>query len=113
MGDAEIVRAEGRPVEEVPAAAVERRDPWRKWMWWALGLLLAAQFYYFQEMFAAFLIFTVLFVIAAVFLGIVYLAGLAGEVGFSAAEPIARRGLAVADEVRKRTFRRPHSAPAP
>jgi hypothetical protein len=107
------MKAELSSSEEVPAASAVQRDPWRKWMWLALGLLVAAQIYYFQEMFAALLIFTVLFAFVAAIVGLVYLLGSAGEAGIVAAEPAARHGLAVAGAISRKTFHRQHSTPAP
>jgi hypothetical protein len=107
------VKSEENSEEAVSSTSVSRRDPWRKWLWLALGLFVAGQIYFFQELFAALLIFTILFMIVSVFVGLAYLVGRAGEAGISAAEPVARRGLAAAEAVSKKTFHRPHSTPAP
>jgi hypothetical protein len=95
----------------VPAA--KRADPWRKWLWAFLIAVLILQTYYVREMLAALALFTVLFVIGAIFAGVVYLLGRAGETTISLAEPVARRGLTMAEEFSKRASRRPRSAPAP
>jgi hypothetical protein len=107
------VKSEANYAQEDPTPVVARRDRWRKWMWLALGLVVVSQIYFFQELFAALIIFTLVFVIVAVIAGIAYLVGRAGEAGISAAEPAALRGLAVAEAVSKKTFHRPHSTPVP
>ena len=96
-----------------PPTAEPRRKRWSKWLWLAAGAFLVFQFYYVQEMLAILVIFAALFVVFAIIAGIVYAVGRAGESTISAAEPVARRGLELAEEVSKKTFRRPRSAPAP
>jgi hypothetical protein len=93
--------------------AVKRADPWRKWLWAFLIAVFILQTYYVREMLAALAVFTVLFVIGAIFAGVVYLLGRAGETTISLAEPVARRGLTMAEEFSKKASRRPRSAPAP
>lgn len=100
-------------LQEVERNRKSRRDPWRKWGWWALAIAVAVNFYYFQEMLAALLIFTVLFVIAAAIGAAIYFVGRVGEAGITLAEPAARRGIVAAEEFSKKTFHRQHSAPAP
>jgi hypothetical protein len=90
-----------------------RRDPWRKALWWLLAAAFLFQAYYVREMLAALVIFTILFVIGAIIAGAIYLVGRAGETTVTLAEPVARRGVALAEELRQKAFRRPHSAPAP
>jgi hypothetical protein len=90
-----------------------RSDPWRKALWCLLAAALLFQAYYVQEMLAALVIFTILFVIGAIITGAIYLLGRAGETTVTLAEPVARRGVAFAEELRQKAFRRPHSAPAP
>lgn len=90
-----------------------RSDPWRKALWFLLAAALLFQAYYVQEMLAALVIFTILFVIGAIITGAIYLLGRAGETTVTLAEPVARRGVAFAEELRQKAFRRPHSAPAP
>lgn len=112
------VAAESRAVSEVvsekPAAGGKHRsDPWRKALWYILGAAFVFQAYYVREMLAALIIFTFLFVIGAVIAGVVYLLGRAGETTVTLAEPMARKGVAYAEELSKKAFRRPHSAPAP
>jgi hypothetical protein len=90
-----------------------RSDPWRKALWFLLAAVFLFQAYYVREMLAALVIFTILFVICAVIAGVIYLLGRAGETTVAMAEPVARRGVAYAEELRQKAFRRPHSAPAP
>jgi len=71
------------------------------------------QFYYFRELAAALLIFTILFLMFAGIVGAIYLIGRASQKGFSIAEPAARRGLVLAEEISKKTFHRPRSVPVP
>lgn len=90
-----------------------KADPWRKWLWVFLGAVLVGQMYYVREMLAALVLFAVVFVVCGTIAGVVYLLGRAGESTISAAEPLARKGLTYAEEISKKAFRRPHSAPAP
>lgn len=76
----------------------------------ALGVIVW-QFYYFRELAAALLIFTILFLIFATIAGAIYLIGRAGQKGIAIAEPAARRGLVYAEVFSRKTFHRPRSAP--
>jgi hypothetical protein len=84
---------------------------WKKCVCGVLAALLIVQIYFVRELLAALLIFTIFFVIVASFVAVIYLIGRAGEVGIHAAEPVARRGLVLAEDLSKKTFHRPHSAP--
>jgi pheromone shutdown protein TraB len=99
--------------DEANVPAAKRADPWRKWLWAFLIAVFILQTYYVREMLAALAVFTVLFVIGGIFTGVVYLLGRAGETTISLAEPVARRGLTMAEEFSKKASRRPRSAPAP
>ncbi|MGH9593225.1 MAG: hypothetical protein ACRD5L_09045 [Bryobacteraceae bacterium] len=90
-----------------------RWDPFRKFLWIGLAALVVAQVYFVRELIAALVLFTGLFVVLSVIAGVVYLVGRVGESTISMAEPAAKRGLEIAEEVSKKTFRRPRSAPAP
>jgi hypothetical protein len=90
-----------------------RRRSWSKWFWLAAGAFLIFQVYYVREMLAMLVIFAGLFFVVAIIAGIVYALGRAGESTITAAEPVARRGFEMAEEVSRKTFRRPRSAPAP
>jgi len=109
--------AESSPASELirdssPAAAPHKKS-WRKWIWLAVAAFLIFQVYYIREMLAILVIFAGLFFVVAVIAGIVYAVGRAGESTITAAEPVARRGIELAEEVSKKTFRRPRSAPVP
>ena len=106
--------APGEPAadEAAPPAAPCRRR-WTRLLWLAAAAFLIFQFYYIQEMLAVPVIFAGIFIVFAIIAGIVYAVGRAGESTITAAEPVARRGIELAEEVSKKTFRRPRSAPAP
>jgi hypothetical protein len=86
---------------------------WKKLAVIAAAVLVVWQFYYFRELAAALLIFTVLFLIFAAIAGAVYLIGRASQKGFSIAEPAARRGLVFAEAISRKTFHRQRSVPVP
>ena len=77
----------------------------------AVAVAIVSQFYYFRELAAALLIFTIIFLMFAAIVGAIYLVGRASQKGFSIAEPAARRGLVLAEAVSRKTFHRPRSAP--
>jgi hypothetical protein len=77
----------------------------------AVAVAVVSQFYYFRELAAALLIFTILFLMFAAIVGVIYLVGRASQKGYSIAEPAARRGLVLAEAVSRKTFHRPRSAP--
>jgi hypothetical protein len=87
--------------------------PWHVWVLGSLAALLILQVYFVRELLAALILFTVLFLIVALFTAVAYAIGRAGEAGFAFAEPTARRGLEAAEDLSRKTFRRPRSAPAP
>ncbi|HXN63778.1 MAG TPA: hypothetical protein VN862_00485 [Candidatus Acidoferrales bacterium] len=91
----------------------KKEDIWRKWLWRLLVAALILQTYYVREMLAALAVFTILFIVVALVAGIVYVLGRSGEITISLAEPLARRGIALAEDFSKRASRRPRSAPAP
>jgi hypothetical protein len=95
------------------ASERQKEDHWRKWLWRVLVAALILQTYYVREMLAALALFTMLFIVVAVVAGIVYVLGRAGEITILLAEPLARRGIALAEDFSKRASRRPRSAPAP
>jgi hypothetical protein len=100
------------PASELPADSSRRRS-WKKWLLLPAAAFLIFQFYYVQEMLAILVLFAGLFVVVAMIAGIMYAVGRAGETTITAAEPVARRGMEFAEEVSRKTFRRPRSAPAP
>jgi len=105
--------SEAGEVDSVNTALTKRTDPWRKWLWVFLGAVVFLQIYYVQEMLAALAVFVALFAIGAVVMAIVYALGRAGEATISLAEPMAKRGLIIAEEFSKKASRRPRSAPVP
>jgi hypothetical protein len=84
---------------------------WKIWLGVAASVAVVSQFYYFRELAAALLIFTILFLMFAAIVGVIYLVGRASQKGFSIAEPAARRGLVLAEVISRKTFHRPRSAP--
>lgn len=91
----------------------------RKWMWFGLAALAAAQLYYVQEMLAALLLFAILFAAAAMVALILYLVDRAGESALEWAEPrVAHAAKSVRispllEEASKRLHHRPRSQTAP
>lgn len=105
--------SEAGEVDSVETAPTKQSDPWRKWLWVFLAAVLFLQIYYVQEMLAALAVFVALFAVGAVIAAVVYILGRAGEATISLAEPVAKRGLLIAEEFSKKASRRPRSAPAP
>jgi acetyl-CoA carboxylase carboxyltransferase component len=97
--------------QEIPVSPKKRIAAWKKWLSVVVAVGIVSQFYYFREMFAALLIFTILFLMCAAIAGAIYLVGRASQKGFSIAEPAARRGLVLAEVISRKTFHRPRSAP--
>lgn len=100
-------------LEQIPNTGTARWKPWYKWVVGLLAAFLIVQIYYVRELLAALLLFTVLFLVVAIIVAVAYAIGLAGEAGFTYAEPAARHGLEVAEEISRKTFHRPRSAPVP
>jgi hypothetical protein len=84
----------------------------RKWLWFALGAFVALQIYFVQEMVAALMIFTGIFVVCAIIALALYLIDLASRWGLDAAGHQAKRALVAAEEISKKQLRRPRSEPA-
>ena len=91
----------------------------RKWMWIGLLAFVALQIYFVQEMLAALMLFTGVFVIFAIVALVLYLVDRAGQWGLGwagkhsrPAVQLARRGLTTAEEISKKQLRRPRSEPA-
>jgi len=84
----------------------------RKWMWYALGALVALQIYFVQEMLAALILFTGIFIVGALGALVLYLLDRAGRWGLGVAGEQTKRALAVAEEVSRKQLRRPRSEPA-
>jgi hypothetical protein len=96
---------------EIPVSPKKGIAAWKKWLGAVALILIVSQFYYFREMFAALIIFTILFLMFAAIAGALYLIGRISQKGFSIAEPAARRGLVLAEVISRKTFHRPRSAP--
>lgn len=99
--------------QEVSLHRKTRIAAWIKWLGVVPVAAIVWQFYYFRELAVALLIFTILFLIFAAMVGVIYLIGRAGQKGISIAEPAARRGLVLAEEISRKTFHRPRSVPVP
>jgi hypothetical protein len=91
----------------------------RKWMWGGLLALAALQAYFVQELLAALMLFAVGFALIAMAALGLYLADRAGQWGFGwigqhsrPALQLARRGWTLVEEISKKQFHRPRSAPA-
>ena len=84
----------------------------RKWLWIALGALVALQVYFIQEMVAALMIFTGIFVVCAIVALVLYLVDRASRWGLGLAGNQAKRALVAAEEISKKQLRRPRSEPA-
>jgi uncharacterized membrane protein YciS (DUF1049 family) len=84
----------------------------RKWMWIALGALVALQMYFVRELLAALALFTVVFILGAVVALGFYLIDRASRWGLGLAEQQTKRALAAAEEISKKQLHRPRSEPA-
>jgi cytosine/uracil/thiamine/allantoin permease len=91
----------------------------RKWMWAGLAAFVALQIYFVQEMLAALMLFTGVFIIFAIVALVIYLVDRAGQwsIGWAGerarpAMQLARRGLTLAEDLSRKQFRRPRSETA-
>ena len=84
----------------------------RKWLWIALGALVALQVYFVQEMVAALMLFTGIFIVCAIVALVLYLVDRASRWGIGLAGNQAKRALVAAEEISKKQLRRPRSEPA-
>jgi len=91
----------------------------RRWMWIGLGVFVALQMYFVQEMLAALALFTGVFVVLAMIALVLYLIDRAGQwsLGWASehARPVydfSRRVWALAEDVSRKLLRRPRSEPA-
>ncbi len=94
-------------------------DRARKWMWVFLAVLVALQLYFVRELLAALFLFTAGFAVLAGMALVFFLFDQARRLSLAWVEPhtrsamsYARRGLALAEELSKKPFRRPRSEPA-
>ena len=81
-------------------------------MWIALGALVALQIYFVQEMVAALMLFTGIFIVCAIIALVLYLVDRASRWGLGMAGNQAKRALVAAEEISKKQLRRPRSEPA-
>lgn len=89
-------------------------DKSRKWMWWFLAAVVAAQLYFVQELLAAFALFAAGFAVIAVLVSSIYMLQKVWEVSVarlaerrSPAASMARRAAAAMEELGSRPHRRP------
>jgi hypothetical protein len=78
----------------------------------ALVAFVALQIYFVQEMLAALILFTGVFVVFAIIALVLYLVDRAGQWGLGWAGHQARRGLTLAEDISKKQLRRPRSETA-
>jgi len=84
----------------------------RKWLWVAVVAFVALQIYFVQEMVAALVLFTGLFIVCAVIAGVLYMIDRASRWSLGVAEQQAKRALVAAEEISRKQLRRPRSEPA-
>jgi len=89
-------------------------DKSRKWIWWFLAVVVAAQLYFVQELLAAFALFAAGFAVIAVLVSGIYMMQKVWEVGVarmaerrSPAASMAHRAAAAMEELGSRPYRRP------
>lgn len=104
---------------QVLQSDAQSEDKARRWMWGFLISLAALQIYFVQAMLAALFLFALAFVFIAAIAVVFYVANRASQAGLSWFEPyarvaarVARRGYAIAEDISRKTFRRPHSETA-
>ncbi len=88
----------------------------KKWVWGVVAAVIALQIYFVRELFAAELLFALIFAIVLLFAFAFYLVKEAGERGLGMAEswvrvvsPTLRRGFHYLEEISRKPFRRPRS----
>ncbi|MGC1482244.1 MAG: hypothetical protein WA789_00490 [Candidatus Acidiferrum sp.] len=98
---------------------MKTKDSNRKWMWWFLGVVLALQLYFVRELLAAFALFAVGFAAIAFVVMSLYMMQKVWEMGVQRVADsqnpvvdIARRGVNAVEDIARRPFHRPGSAPA-
>lgn len=98
---------------------MKTKDKGRKWMWWFLGIVVALQLYFVQELIAAFALFAIGFAAIASVVGSVYMLQKSWEVAVErvadSSHPVvnlARRGVSAIEDMARRPLRRPGSATA-
>jgi hypothetical protein len=98
---------------------MKTKDNGRKWMWWFLAVIAALQIYFVQELLAAFALFALGFAAIALAVGSLYMMHrvwvVAVERLADSQHPVmvtARHGVDAMEDMARRPFRRPGSAPA-
>jgi hypothetical protein len=109
-GELHLNRRQGGILVKVSKIFSERKA--RKWMWIGLGVFVALQLYFVQEMIAALALFTGLFIVCALIALVLYLIDKASRWGIGMAGQQAKRAITAAEEISKKQLRRPRSEPA-
>jgi hypothetical protein len=98
---------------------MKTKDKGRKWMWMFLAALVSLQIYFVWELLAVFVLFAMGFAAIAFVIGSLYMLhrgwALAVERIADSRHPImvaTRQGIYTIEDVARRPFRRPGSAPA-
>jgi hypothetical protein len=98
---------------------MKTKDKGRKWMWGFLAAVVVLQAYFVWEILAAFALFAVGFAAIAVMIGTLYMMHriwvVAVERIADSRHPVmvaARQGIYTVEDLARRPFRRPGSAPA-
>ncbi len=118
-GNLHLIRCSAKGLIQVKVSPIFSEKKARKWMWVGLAAFVALQIYFVQEMLAALMLFTGVFAVIAIVALVLYLVDRAGQwsIGWAGqrARPaiqLARRGLALAEDLSKKPFRRPRSETA-
>ena len=100
-------------------AKMKNKDKSRKWMWWFLAVIVAAQVYFVRELLAAFALFAMGFAAIAFVIGSLYMLHRVWALGVErladSQHPVmvaARQGIYTVEDMARRPFRRPGSAAA-
>jgi len=95
---------------------MKSKDKGRKWMWWLLGGIASLQFYFVQELVAAFALFVLGFLVVASLVGSLYalyrIWAVAVDRVADSRHPVmvrVRRGIDGIGDLARRPFRRPGS----
>lgn len=100
----------GQAVSQVFRQAISDKKA-QRWLWIGVVVFIALQIYFVQEMLAALMLFTGVFIVFALGALVLYLLDRAGQWGLGWAGHQARRGLQAAEEISKKHHRRPRSEP--
>jgi len=105
------IRYPGKGLTQLKITQAVSEKKARKWLWIGLAAFFALQVYFVQEMLAALILFTGVFVLCAIVALVLYLVDRAGQWGLGWAGHQARRGLTLAEDISKKQLRRPRSEP--